>query len=130
MTYLLDADTVSFAIRGQGGVRQALRRHRSAGVFVSTVTEAELRFGCRKSGSHQLSDQIERFLNEVIVLSFDGDAARQFAVIRVQLERSGQPIGNLDTMVAAVAMSRSLTLVTHNLRHFQRIPGLDCEDWY
>lgn len=129
MAYLLDTDTISYALRGQGGVAERLLNASPEDVFVSSVSEAELWYGMEKRRSQKLAVLIKDFLHALTVLPFDRDAARRFGSLYAELERQGQPIGALDTMLAAVALTRSLILVTHNLRHFGRIDGLATEDW-
>ena len=63
------------------------------------------------------------------VVEFDREDARQAGEIRAQLAASGTPIGPYDVLIAGQALARGLTLVTHNTREFERIPGLTCEDW-
>ncbi|MEJ5384905.1 MAG: PIN domain-containing protein [Fimbriimonadales bacterium] len=64
------------------------------------------------------------------IVPFDNQAAHFGVKVRAELERKGMAIGTLDTLIAGVALSRGLTLVTHNRAEFQRIPGLSVEDWY
>ena len=63
------------------------------------------------------------------VLPFDGDAARRYGEVRAELECQGTPLGEADLRIGAIALSRGLTVVTGNIRHFQRIPGLSVENW-
>ena len=129
MAYLLDTDTISYALRGQGGVAERLLNASPEDVFVSSVSEAELWYGMEKRRSQKLAVLIKNFLQPLTVLPFDRDAARRFGLLHAELERQGQPIGALDTMLAAVALTKALVLVTHNLRHFGRVDGLVTEDW-
>jgi tRNA(fMet)-specific endonuclease VapC len=71
----------------------------------------------------------ETLLEELPVLPFDATAARRYGELRAELERRGTPIGDADTRVASIALSRGLTVVTGNERHFRRVPGLDIENW-
>jgi tRNA(fMet)-specific endonuclease VapC len=72
---------------------------------------------------------VDAFLKPFEVLPFAGEAAEEYAEIRLQLERVGRPIGERDLLIAATAKSRRLTVVTHNVREFARVPGLNVEDW-
>ena len=72
---------------------------------------------------------ITLFLSAMAILSFDDCAAEEYGQIRVDLERKGTPIGPLDTLIAAHARSRGLTLVTNNTREFFRVENLPVEDW-
>lgn len=129
MNYLLDTNTVSFAIRGIGAVGDRLRELEPADIAVSAVTEAELWFGVRKSASKKLERAVVGFLDAVTILPFDRAAARTYGTLRALLERRGRPIGIADTMIAAQALAAGCVMVTNNLRHFRRVPGLKTVDW-
>lgn len=130
MRYLLDADTVSFALRGEGGVSERIREQVPSEVGLSCITVAELRFGAHRRNSRKLHRLLDTFIGGLIVLTFDAAAADRYGRIAASLAASGKPIGILDTMVAAHALENDLTVVSHNPRHFQLVHGLDVEDWY
>jgi tRNA(fMet)-specific endonuclease VapC len=98
-------------------------------VCTSIVVACELRFGAERKGSDKLTQRVEQLLAAMPVLPFDDPADRHYADIRAELERAGTPIGNNDLFIAAHARSRGMTLVTHNLREFERVSGLRVEDW-
>ncbi len=128
--YLLDTNAASFVIKGNfPRVRERLLKVPMAEVGISTVTEAELRFGvARKPEAVKLRIAVEEFLLRVEALSWDSEAAQQYAQVRAELERTGKPMGNLDLMIAAHALSAQLVLVTHD-HVFRRIKRLKVEDW-
>lgn len=128
--YLLDTNVATYVIKGKPPhVRENLRKVPMAEVGISTVTEAELRFGvARKLGAPGLQLAVEEFLIRVEILAWTSDAAKQYALLRSSLEAAGTPMGNLDTMTAAQALASNATLVTHD-RVFQRIKHLKIEDW-
>jgi tRNA(fMet)-specific endonuclease VapC len=128
-SYMLDTDTVSFAIRGHGRVAAKLLQHRPAEIFISSITLAELRFGAERKRSRRLHRFIDTFVDSVTVLPFDQLAADRFGPVAVALERRGEPIGTFDTQIAAHALLLGLTLVTNNTKHFQRVAGLKTENW-
>ncbi len=131
MRYLLDTDTVSYAIRGAYpalDVRLASVAPRL--MAISVVTRAELLYGLEKRGNPRgLSRVVHSFLERMSILPWDNAAADTFAKARVQLEKRGTPIGFADTMIAAHALSLKATLVTNNLKHFQQVKGLLVENW-
>ena len=129
MKYLLDTNTVSYALRGVGRVGERLLQATPSEVAVSSITEAELWYGVEKLGSRKLADAVQRFLEPIACVPFDGAAAKSYGALRARLERRGTPIGNADTLIAAHAQVLGLVLVTNNRRHFQRVRGLACEDW-
>lgn len=127
--YLLDADTVSYALRGQGQVAARILLHPPSDIAISSLTLAELGFGAEKKKSTKQRRAIRSFVQDVAVVPFDQAAADQFATLASVLARKGTPIGILDTLVAAHALALGLTVVTNNTRHFARVPGLKIENW-
>jgi tRNA(fMet)-specific endonuclease VapC len=100
-----------------------------AQVFISAVTEGELRYGvARRPAATKLHQVVEEFLHRVTVLPWDSDAARQYGRLRADLERLGQSMGNLDMMIGAQAMAAGAILVSND-RAFTRIKKLTVEDW-
>ena len=107
-----------------------MANHRAADFTLSVITLAELQYGAAKSPrSKQEHEALEEFLTPLTVLDFDADATVAYGNIRAYLEGKGTPIGALDTLIAAQAVSCDLTLLTRNLREFKRVPGLKAEDW-
>lgn len=86
-------------------------------------------FGVAKSGSARNQDALEKFLAPLEVLPFDAAAMYAYGTLRAQLQARGQPIGALDTLIAAHALALGATLVTNNLAEFARVPDLACENW-
>jgi len=127
--YMLDTDTVSFALRGEGRVGARLLEHRPSQLCISSITLAELRFGAEARQSQKLHRLISTFVASVAVAPFDVAAADRFPVVGASLARRGQPIGTFDTLIAAHALSLGLTLVSNNTRHFVRVVGLETENW-
>jgi tRNA(fMet)-specific endonuclease VapC len=127
--YMLDTDTVSFALRGHGRVPARLLAHRPSQLCVSSITLAELRFGAEARRSPKLHRLVSTFVESVAVVPFDQEAADRFATVATSLARRGVPIGTFDTLMAAHALSLGLTFVTHNTPHFGRVVGLKTENW-
>jgi tRNA(fMet)-specific endonuclease VapC len=127
--YLLDADTASYALRGQGHVGARILQHAPSDVCISAITLAELRYGAEARKSQKLRRAIRTFVKDIEVLPFDQAAAERFAEVAAELTQSGTPIGVFDTLVAAQALSLGLVVVTNNTRHFGRVTGLKVENW-
>jgi len=128
--FLLDTDTISFALRGQGRVAGELRRRPPSQVCTSSIVVGELELGAARRGSRKLRRELDALYSGLEVLAYDAEAARRYGRIAAALLDEGVPIGVEDTMVAAHALSRGLVLVTHNRKHFERVAGLRVEDWY
>jgi tRNA(fMet)-specific endonuclease VapC len=129
-TWMLDTNTLSDLIRNPtGALLRRLSSIEPGAVCTSIIVACELRFGAKRKGSNALSERVEQLLASLTVLPLDEPADQHYADLRVTLERAGTPIGNNDLFIAAHARSRDMTLVTHNTREFERVPGLRVEDW-
>ena len=130
MRFLLDTDTCIDALRQNEIVLRRMLAQRRAEVMVSVITEAEVRTGAAKSSAPgKTARLVENFLKPLTVLEYTSEDAAAYARIRAKLERAGKPIGPLDTLIAAQAVGRKLTLVSNNQREFGRVPGLRVENW-
>ncbi len=127
--YMLDTDTVSFALRGHGRVAARLLEHRPSQLCISSITLAELRFGAETRRWRRLRRLITTFVESVEAVAFDQRAADHFGTVATALARRGSPIGTFDTLVGAHALSLGLTFVTNNTQHFARVVGLKIENW-
>jgi tRNA(fMet)-specific endonuclease VapC len=127
--YMLDTDTVSYALRGHGQIAERLLEHRPSELCISSITLAELRFGAERKNSQKLHRLIDTFAATIEVIALEAQAADRFGVVAAILEQRGTPIGPFDTLLAAHALSLGLTLVTNNSRQFERVPGLKTENW-
>ena len=97
---------------------------------ISVVTYAELEYGVERSSSKKMNQSIIKdFVSHLTVFSWDMDAARQYGKIRSNLEKKGTPIGNMDLLIAAHALSQKCTIVSNNLREFKRVKDLKYENW-
>lgn len=126
---MLDTDSVSFALRGQGRVAARILEHRPSELCISALTLAELRYGASRRSSAKLHDLIDAFTANVAVMPFDEACAAQFGVVASVLAERGSPIGEFDALIAAHAIALELTLVTNNVKHFSRVAGLHVENW-
>ena len=128
--FLLDSDICIFAMKRR--MPALLRRldQRATTSAISIVAYGELAFGeVMSAHREQAAAHLAALLETVQVLPLPLRAARQYAEIRAQLQRIGQPIGSNDLWIAAHALADDLTLVTNNEREFQRVPGLRIENW-
>jgi tRNA(fMet)-specific endonuclease VapC len=130
ISYMLDTNICIYVINARPpAVLERFRRERLGSISISSVTAAELAFGVAKSGSARNREALEMFLAPLEVLPFDASAIWHYGDLRAALERRGEPIGALDTMIAAHAMASNTILVTNNTREFARVAGLRLENW-
>ena len=129
--YLVDTNILGYFARNSSTVLQkrmwaALQKQEIA---ISAITRAETRFGLALlQADDKRRRTMDLLLNELPVLPWTLEAADRYGDIAAHLQQSGQPIGQMDTQIAAHALALGLPLVTHNTRHFQRVPGLKLED--
>lgn len=129
MIYLLDSDTCVELLRRREPTASSVEAHSPADLAISTVTEAELEYGILLHPNPEgVRARLDRLLAAPIeILPFDRGAARVHARVRAELRP--HPIGPHDLIIASVALTHRLVLVTHNTREFRRVPGLRIEDW-
>jgi len=130
MSFLLDTDTCSAHLKRPAGLVQRFMQH-SGGLYLATLVLGELyAWAYRRKNPLPLLQRIENdLLPDVTVLDFDARCAKEFGSIRGNLLQRGITIPSVDLMIAAVALTHNLTLVTHNTVDFQQVPGLRLEDW-
>ncbi|MCP4401643.1 MAG: type II toxin-antitoxin system VapC family toxin [bacterium] len=131
MTYLLDTNTCIRYLNGRSeSIRQHVESSRAQDICVCAVVKAELFYGSMKSRhpERNLSKQ-KQFLDRFLSLPFDDKAAEVYGTIRASLEKTGTPIGPNDSMIAAIVLANTLTLVSNNTQEFKRVEGLKLVDW-
>ena len=127
---LLDTNICIHVINAKpSAVLERFRQYRMGEIGLCSVVAAELAYGVANSGSARNRQAREMFLAPLIIFPFDEAALWAYGDLRAELERKGTPIGALDTMIGAHALSQQSTLVTNNTREFARVPGLALENW-
>jgi predicted nucleic acid-binding protein len=133
--YCFDTDILSAAMRRDPALHliRRLARVPSEQQYTTAITLAELLYGAaRRGGSagHALATRVRDIVESAqTVLAFDEAAAEVYGPLRARLEAAGTPLAEPDLRIAAIVLARDLTLVTGNLRHFTRVPGLRVESW-
>ncbi|WP_269220730.1 tRNA(fMet)-specific endonuclease VapC [Brevundimonas vesicularis] len=127
---MLDTSVCVRALRDRSGVLRSHFRSSADRLCISTIALMELLYGANLSSKpdHHKAE-VEDFVQRLVLLDFDDEAAAHAADIKTSLKRAGTPIGAHDTLIAGHARSRGLLLLTGNLGEFQRVPGLRCQDW-
>ncbi len=131
MKVMLDTNTcIAIIKRKAPQVLNHFNAHKVGDIGMSWVTLAELEFGVAKS-QHQEKNQaaLDEFVLPLEIATFNREAARVYGRTRAMLESKGMPIGSLDMMIGAHALSLGVTLATNNTREFSRIKGLTVVDW-
>lgn len=125
----LDTSIIVAYLRGERALSDRIKDHLPE-ISVSTIVLAELEFGARasKRPAENLA-KLAEFMAITAVLSFDTTCASHYGEIRNRLKIAGRPIGETDTLIAAVALAHQATLVTRNKKHFENVDGLAIEEW-
>jgi tRNA(fMet)-specific endonuclease VapC len=130
-THLLDTNICIELLRAGSPIALVrMRRHDIDEIAISTITLAELQYGVAKSARPAHHAQLlAQFCAAIGILPFDSFAAETYGMLRTSLEKTGMPIGPLDTLIASHALAADLTLVTNNEREFRRVAGLKIKNW-
>jgi tRNA(fMet)-specific endonuclease VapC len=131
MKLLLDTNICIYIIKQQPAtVIEHFLEYQVGDIGISSITLSELRYGVAKSTHREKNAKaLDEFIIPLEVVSFDEDAAHAYGDIRATLEKSGTPIGAMDMLIAAHAVSLGIPLVTNNTREFARIPDINIIDW-
>ena len=129
--YMLDTNICIYAIKNKPDlVLQRLKNNLQHGLCISAITLAELQHGVEKSVYPEKNTAaLLQFLSILTVLPFDDLAAVEYGKICADLQRKGTPIGTMDMLIAAHARAEHIVLVTNNVREFERVSGLEIENW-
>ena len=127
---LLDTNICIYIINAKPpAVLARFQQYRLGDIGLCSVVAAELAFGVAKSSSARNRQALEMFLAPLTILPFDAPAVWAYGDLRAEMERRGTPIGSLDTMIAAHALSQQALLITNNTRDFAKVPGLQLDNW-
>ncbi|MDP3335098.1 MAG: type II toxin-antitoxin system VapC family toxin [Methylococcaceae bacterium] len=129
--YLLDTNICIYLIKKHPPeVLARFQQIQLKQLHIPTITLFELYYGIEKNNSQQRNlAALENFIAPLTVVDFTLDAAKKAAKIRNNLQKLGTPIGAYDIQIAAIALSLNMTLLTNNLREFERVKGLKLENW-
>lgn len=131
MEVMLDTNICIYIIKQRPqSVLQRFGSFQAGEIGISTITLAELEYGAAKSARpRQNQEALRHFVSALQIAAFDKPATESYGKVRAALEKKGHPIGSMDLLIAAHALSLGVRLVTNNEREFKRVPGLRVEDW-
>jgi tRNA(fMet)-specific endonuclease VapC len=130
MSFLLDTDTCTAHLKRPSGLMHRFVQH-SGGLYIPTIVLGELYvWAYHRPNPTSVIQRIENdLLPDVGVLVFDSDCAKEFGRVRGLLLQQGISVSKMDMLIASVALVHNLTMVTHNTKDYQNIPGLRLDDW-
>jgi len=128
--YLLDTDICIYWLKGKSTVRTKVEQVDWSDMAICVITATELYFGAYNSNKiEQNLKTAENFIQSITVLPLSNDTLKKFGQLKAQLRKAGKPVADFDLLIASVAIAKNLILVTNNTRHYQRIIGLNLENW-
>ncbi len=130
MTYLLDTDICIYWLKNHQEVREKVKEVGWNQITICVITGAELYYGAYNSS--RVTENLTRaefFIQQLPILPLSNNALRRFGQLKAELRRIGQPVAEFDLLIASVALAENLILVTNNTRHYERIAGLQLENW-
>lgn len=128
--YLLDTNTVVYSLKGSSAVEENLQHHFNDPMSISVITLMELYYGAYKS--HRVTGNLAKLRtleNALEVIPPGKESADIFGSLKARLEKSDSRLDDFDLVIAATALAHNLILVTNNVKHFQRIEGLELTNW-
>lgn len=130
MAYLIDTDTIIFALRSDHGVLEKFEANKNIPISISMITYAELIFGAKRSQNEQKNMIKVNHIRDIYTIEELNEGVMEvFADIKAKMFDKGIRIEDMDLLIAATAIYNELTLVTNNIKHFENIPNLKIENW-
>ena len=131
MKYMLDTNICIYCIKkASNKVISKLTSYDPKDICISSITYAELMYGVEKSKFKEKNMiALMMFISSISILDFDMNASTYYGTIRSELEKKGTPIGPMDMLIAAHALSNNLILVTNNIKEFKRVNNIQLENW-
>lgn len=127
---MIDTDTIIYSLKGHEKVLRNFEAHRNIPKSISVVTYGELIYGARKSKNSEKSLGVAHRVAELFpILNVTPAVMETFGEVKATQEKVGQTIDDMDLLIAATALTHNLIVVTNNSKHFQRIKGLEIENW-
>lgn len=130
MKYLLDTDICIYWLKGRNQVREKINQLDRSEIAICSITVSELYFGAYNSSKIEKNlITAETFIQSLPVILLSNETLKKFGQLKAKLRQAGTPLADFDLLIASVAITEDLILVTNNLRHYQRIVGLKLENW-
>ena len=126
--YLLDTNICIFFLQGKYGIKEKIQQVGRKNCYISEISIAELLYGAAYSGSSKHSHDVEIILESLTVAPIY-DSLPTYAATKASLRRLGQMIEEFDMLIGSSAVHHGLVMVTENIEHFERIPGIEIENW-
>lgn len=125
---VLDTDTISYYLRGSQSVKDKFVQHEYS-LASTTINYSELIYGLKKRDNKKYLPKVEMIFNNIKIYDFDKKSAKIFATLKVNMQKRGLVVADMDLMIASIAIANGEKLISNNLKHFSKIEMLDVESW-
>ncbi len=130
MNYLIDTDILIYSLKGKEIVLENFRAYRDYPKSISVITYGELIYGARKSQySEKNLASVKRLMEIFPVINISPSIMETFGALKAKMVRNGNIVDDMDLIIGSTALAHNLILVTNNIRHFEKIDGLQIENW-
>lgn len=125
---VLDTDTISYYLRGSESVKDKFIQHQYE-LASTAINYAELLYGLKKRDNKKYLPKVEMIFNNIKVYDFDKKSAKIFSTLKVDMQKKGIVVADMDLMIASITLANGEELISNNLKHFEKIEILDVESW-
>jgi tRNA(fMet)-specific endonuclease VapC len=130
MSYLIDTDIIIYSLKGNTVVQNRFSLNENIPKAISVITYGELLYGAKKSKNVEKNLAIIYRIKELFpIIEVDKAVVETFSAVKVNIQKIGSPIDDMDLLIASTAMTMNYTMVTNNEKHFSKIKGLKIENW-
>lgn len=131
MHYLIDTNILIYRLKNAGNVNSNFLKNRNEQMYVSVISYGELIYGARKSKFVEKNLETVKAIKSIFpLLDINSSVMDIFGEIKNYVQKIGRTVDDMDLLIASTAISKSMTLVSHNIKHFEHIPNLMLVDWY
>ena len=131
MRFLIDTNIIIYSLKNAGNVNDNFLKYKEEEMSLSVISYGELVFGAKKSGSVEKNLKTVEYIKSIFTLvDVTSDVMDVFGEIKAKIQKTGRIIDDMDLLIASTAISENMILVTHNTKHFEKIPNLQIQDWF
>lgn len=131
MRFLIDTNIIIYSLKNAGNVNDNFLKYKEEEMSLSVISYGELVFGAKKSGSVEKNLKTVEYIKSIFSLvDVTPDVMDVFGELKAKIQKTGRIIDDMDLLIASTAIAENMILVTHNTKHFEKIPNLRIQDWF
>lgn len=131
MRFLIDTNIIIYSLKNAGNVNDNFLKYKEEEMSLSVISYGELVFGAKKSGSVEKNLKTVEYIKSIFSLvDVTPDVMDVFGELKAKIQKTGRIIDDMDLLIASTAIAENMILVTHNMKHFEKIPNLQIQDWF